>query len=1055
MKLRFRPSVCLTAFFLLFASAVDAQITSGIISGLVTDESGAVLPGATVVVRDVETGISQTLVTDDAGRYVVSQLALGRYEVQAELVGFRKVVRSGITLTVGREAVVNIALSVGEISEKVVVSGEAPLVETTTTAIGGLVDDRKIRDLPLNGRNFAQLALLQTGVTFFAYGRESSSALNGTGLKFSVNGSRPNSNNFMLDGMNMADTGNSTPGSATGQNLGVEAIREFSVLTNTYSAAFGRNSGGVINIVSQSGTNAWHGSVFEFLRNSALDAKNFFDRLDLEIPHFIRNQFGFAGGGPIRTDKTFIFGNYEGLRERLGLSSVANVPNELARRGLIPDPVTKQLTDVGLNPKAAPYLNMYPLPNGRDFGDGRGEFLSGPIKRSNEDYLMLRADHQFSPSDSMFARYNFDNGSVYTPNSVRLFADTVSSRTQLFTLQEKRILSPTAVNTASFGFNRAFLNVESEPLTAEGKDPSLSFIPGRRFGLLSVSSLASLGGGGTPLLSAYNTFQYADDLRWSKGRHNIQVGALVSRMQNNIAIYALVGSWGFYSLNGLTELVQGRATSFVAQPATVVDPTSGQSFATERMRGWRQTNMGFYFQDDVRLRSNLSLNLGLRNESMTTVSEINGRQSNLRSPLASVWTLGDPIFNNPGLAWQPRIGLAWDPFGNGKTAVRAGFGVFNDIIIGQNYTLPARTDFPWGQENTVVTPPASSFPNAYALVSGVQAKATADHLYPDLKYPSKLHFNLNIQRELIGNTTVSVAYVGSESYHLFRRFDDNPAVAQYTSDGFKFFPAGSVRRNPNFDYNRATVTDVTGAYHSLQISVNRRFNKGFQFQASYTWSKSLDDTSQQMVSEGAGGYEFAMQFDNRKADRAVSNWNTPRNFVGNFTYQLPFGAEMGGAGRQLVRGWTINGIFTFADGPPFTALTGVNRSRNATLNTAEFVDQLPGRSSNPVLGGPDRYFDPTAFALPALGTFGKVGRNTLRGPGFESVDFAVTKLFSFTEEKGLQFRAELFNILNRPNFGRPTGTVFLSTGAYSGSAGRITYTVNTSRQLQFGLKFVF
>lgn len=1076
---------------LLIPSFIWAQTTNAIISGTVSDETGGVLPGVSVTVINTETGISRDAVTDDSGRYSIAQLALGSYEVRTDLSGFKTTVRSGITVTVGREAVVNITLSVGDISEEVFVSGEAPMVDTTTSAIGGLVDDKKIRDLPLNGRNFAQLALLQTGVAF--YNSESSSAISGSGMKFSVNGGRPNTNNFMMDGMNMADAGNSTPGGATGQSLGVEAIREFSVLTNTYSAAYGRNSGGIINIVTKSGTNNWHGSVYEFHRNSALDAKNFFDRPDEKIPHFIRNQFGFTIGGPIRQDRTFIFFNYEGLREDKGLTYVAVTPNENARLGLLPvvdqdgNP-TGELVDVGLHPEIPRYLDLYPLPNGDDLGDGTGELFSSPNQPTDEDFFTVRLDHQFSSADSMFVRYSFDEGTLLTPDALGAYGEDHFNRTQLITIQEKHIFSPMLINTATGGYNRAFLDFKTSAVSAAAADPALEFIPGRGFGRLTVGQ-SIFNRGALPLLgtvapakSAYNTYQFSDDLRWTKGNHSIQVGVNVSRLQNNVELLGFSNS-GFYIFGGLSQFLQAQATLFFGTPDTNIHPQTGEVISNDRNRGFRQTNYGFYIQDDFKVRPDLTLNLGLRYEGMTTVSEVNGRESNLLDPLDSAWTTGVPIFNNPGRkAFQPRIGMAWDVTGDGKTALRAGVGIFHDILIGVNYIESGGWTFPWSGFTNIFLlfepKPSMSFPQPQEAFPGAFTPI-AIHLNPDVKYPTRMHFNLNIQRELMADTTLTLAYVGSKSTHLTRRFDANPANATFCpcaddpatpgfdestlAPGTKFFPAGSrgptssgPRRNPNFDLNQETATDGNGTYHSFQLALNRRFSSGLQFQASYTLSKAIDDVSQQLGSEGASAPQNTTQFDNRKAGRSFANWDVRNNFSFNFTWDLPFGSGTTGAARQLASGWTINSILTFTDGSPFTVTTGANFSRDATNNSAEYVKQAPGGSNNPVLGEDHtEWFDVTAFVPPELGTYGDVSRNTVRGPGFSSVDFSVVKLFPIREEMRFQFRAEFFNLFNRPNWGRPNSLLFNTSGGRLGSAGRIVDTVNTSRQIQFALKFLF
>jgi hypothetical protein len=650
------------------------------------------------------------------------------------------------------------------------------------------------------------------------------------------------------------------------------------------------------------------------------------------------------------------------------------------------------------------------------------------------------------------------------------------SRTQLITLQEKHIFSPTLINTATVGFNRARLDLATVPLTAEAADPSLEFVPGTGFGRLTVAQSVNVGalpllGVFAPARSAYNTYQYADDLRWIKGNHNIQLGGLVSRMQNNTALLGFGGAGGTYQFNSLQEYIRGEANTFSGHPIGSTDPVSGEFFVNDRNRGWRQVNMGFYIQDDFKVRPNLTLNLGLRHESMTTIGEVNGRMSNRRSPAAEFWTIGDPTFNNPGkLAFQPRIGIAWDPFGDGKTAIRAGTGIFHDIITGVNYVEAGGWGFPWSGSVRLNFPPASSFPNP--LDGTENPRPIAIHMNPDLKFPGKVQFNLNIQREVMPGTMLSVAYVGSKSSHLFRRFDANvanPIICPCADDpgypdfdestlpaGTKFFPSGSVRRNDALDLDHITATDGNGFYHSFQLSLNRRFSSGLQFQASYTHSKAIDDGSQQLGSEGRNAPQNATQYDNRKADRSFSNWDVRNNFSFNFTYELPFGSGLSGAARQLVGGWTINSILTFTSGPPSTANNGADFAKDATFNRSTHVRQVPGRSNNPVIGKDHtQWFDPTAFQPPELGTYGDVSRNTLRSPGFNSIDFSVNKYFPIGEQVGMEFRAEFFNLFNHPNWGRPFANLFNSSGAPLGAAGRITSTVGTSRQIQFALKLIF
>ena len=404
-----------------------AQVTTAAIFGTVKDDSGAVLPGVSVTVRHVDTGKSRSMVTDDEGRYNAPELDLGDYEVQAELSGFQTTVRSGITLTLGREAAVDMVLKVGEISEKIVVQGEASLVETTSATVAGLVDEKKIRDLPLNGRGFTNLALLTEGVVSPQAG---GTQVGAEGQRVSIGGTRTTQTAFMLDGTDLRNQWGGTPGSAAGVVLGVETVREFTVITGTASAEYGGFSGGVVNAVTRSGTNEFHGSLFEFHRNSALDARNFFDA-GSNPPGFVRNQFGFSLGGPIVREKTFFFGNYEGLRDRLTTTNRSTVPNADAHRGILP---AAQGGNIGVAPSVKPYLDTYPLPNGTVFNDGTGELILPNWQPTNQNYTMAKVDHQLGAADSIFVRYTADKGVRSNAGTFNLFRHPVFSFSQYVTI---------------------------------------------------------------------------------------------------------------------------------------------------------------------------------------------------------------------------------------------------------------------------------------------------------------------------------------------------------------------------------------------------------------------------------------------------------------------------------------------------------------------------------------------------------------------------------------------------------------------------------------------
>lgn len=1034
-----------------------AQVTTATISGTVKDETGGVLPGVTLTVKHLDTEIGRTLVTDEGGRYRVPQLALGNYEVQAELPGFRTGVRSGITLAVGQEAVVNFTLNVGEITEKVVVTGEAPLVETTSSAISGLVDDKKIRDLPLNGRSFEQLALLQTGVVpFFRGGR---SVDQGAGTKFSVAGSRTDANNFLLDGTNINDQSNASPGSAAGNLLGVEMLREFRVLTSTYSAEYGRYSGGVISAVTKSGTNEFHGSAFYFHRNDNLDARNFFDLGD--PPEFKRNQFGFTAGGPILKDRTFAFGGYEGLRESLGLSNVANVPNASAHAGFVPDR-TGALRLVGVDPKVKPFLDLYPLPNGPDLGDGTARLFSNPNEPTREDYFTVRIDHKFSESDSFFVRYTFDDGFNSEPTRYPTINVDHVTRSQYVTIEEKRIITPNLLNVFRFGFNRSFGIDNNRPLFEV--PPSLLFVPGQQLGLITFrgTGITAFGGGaGFPRIFGHNVWQGSDDVTLTRGRHSVKAGLLMERVHSNATLSRAFG--GQYFFNTLEDFLGARPTDF-----------EGDIPGTDNVRGWRQSLFGFYVQDDLQARSNLTLNLGLRYEFTTVPTEANGKISNWRNPLTATQpTVGDPWFLGSFKDFGPRIGFSWDPWSDGKTAVRGGFGIFYDHLVAMPLNRAMSRIPPFHLFARLRT---TEFPRIDLTQLRGDPTAIASYALDfKMKDPTKLSYSFNIQREIASHTVLTAAYVGSRSYHLVASNNGNNALPQILPDGRKFFASGLRRRNPNIGQLQFLITpNGNSSYQSFQLSLNRRFSQGLQFQVSYTLSKNVNDADgvlSRTIDLAQGS--VPQDPDDRRADRGLATFDLRNLFTLNYTYDLPFARNLPGATGRLLSGWQVNGITTLSAGTPFTAWISFNRSRNLATGS-QITDRpnlRPGFSNNPVrgvsngcpgipagtpLGGPERYFDPCAFELQEAGFYGNLGRNTLIAPGLVNFDFSLVKNTPLSEDKNIQVRVELFNIFNRANFSRPSVTrLFNQAGGRIGSTGIIDGTLTTSRQVQLALKLVF
>ncbi len=1050
--------------------AALGQAASSVLLGTVSDETGAVLPGVMLKVKNVNTGISNTLITDDSGSYRVPGLIPGEYEIQAELSGFKTEVYTGIKLAVGQQAVINLTLRVGEITEKVVVVGEAPMLEATTSTISGLVDDKKIRDLPLNGRDFFQLTFLQTGVMQATLIGGSNPWGNSSHMKLAVNGMRPTQNNLLIDGTDANDpTYNISPGGASGGALGVEAIREFRIMTNAYSAEFGRNAGSIITTVSQSGTNEFHGSFYEFHRNSALDARNFFDlarearraRGEPEIPSFVRNQFGGTFGGPLKKDRTFFFLNYEGLRERFGQTATATVPNADAHRGILPlpdprDPTRRIPTEVGVDPKIRPYLALYPLPNGPDLGDGTAIWTGSGTRITDENYFMVRIDHKLSDKDNFFARYTFDDSftiPAFISTFVPGFPGRTDRRNQWVTLQEQKIIRPNLLNEFRFGFNRTMYVA-----SAANQHPNLviSLVPGEKtLGTISIAGLNRLGHNTLfPFGGTSNTFQYIDNVSYTRGRHSIKFGADIRRMQMNGGFGEGNGS---YSFDNLRDFLQARPFSFFG----------GLPEAPDTNRSYRQTQYNLFVQDDIKISRNFTLNLGLRYELFTNPTDDTNRLVNIRDPFKDTnVTLGPPLFIYPKDAFQPRFGFAWSPFGNEKTVVRAGFGIFHDQLWmnlwGNTRFLPPFT------KRTVIIGPRFLDPLA-GLAITPPLGGTAMTFRPDVPYA--MQYNLQVQRQILSDTILKVGYVGSRGVHLVSTASVNLRRFELLSDGRIRHIAGAPRINPNFGSVSQVLTNFQSFYNSLQISAERRLSRGLQYQASYTFSRSIDDISGPYSSDFNNDPGTPQNPFDRKGDRGLSSFNVNHALVINYTYDLPFGpgkpfgGGLTGAAGKLIEGWQLSGITTFYTGYPFTIRNGFDRA--LALGNHNRPNLKPGAKER-ILGTVERWFDPSVYELQPIGTYGNVGRNTLIGPGFNNFDFTLTKSIALAEDKSIQFRVEFFNIFNHPNFEPPLNTqdaigtggdgqvVFASPdGRPVGNAGRIFRTVSTSRQLQFGLKFVF
>jgi hypothetical protein len=1015
---------------------------SGVISGKVSDPQGAVPVNASVTLKNLDLGLTRQTSTDAEGYYRVIGLPLGRYEVRAEHAGFAPATHTNVMLTVMQEAVADFTLSVRALTEEVTIKGDGTVINSPPPICPiWIVEDNTIRDLPLNGRDMAQLILLQPGVV---WSRTSvSSANDGRGMRFSVAGSRPAQNLFIFDGTIVNDALNTTPGTAQGLLIGVETIKEFKVLTNSYGAEYGRAAGGIMVAVTKSGTNELHGSAFEFLRNDALDARNFFDR---RKPEFRRNQFGFTLGGPVVRDRTFFFGSFEGLREAKGITRVAVVPDDQARLGRLPgqSPIT-------VDARSQPIIDLFPRANGRVFGDGTAEFVGTTNRTSHDDFFTVRMDHVLSPNDSLSVRYLFDDSDQVLPRNFPEFPNQAVNRRQVATIEERKIFSATLVNEVRFGFNRS-TPAELVPQTSR----SLQLIAGRDLGEITVAGLSEIGTDRTnPKLFTANDFQISDDVSLVHQKHLLKFGGLFERFQYNGD--SETRTRGQLRFRSLADLLRFR-----------VQDLQGAASDSDFVRGYRQSLVGVYVQDDVRFNSRLTVNLGLRYETVTTPKEANDKVANLRNVLDAAVTVGDPLFRHSHKNFAPRVGFAADFLGDGKTAVRGGFGVYHDHPLFHIYRSPIFRTLPFVNRGRLTATSFSSLPVDSSLFRGVDQ--VTETMQFDLQPSYAMQYSLSLQRELTANTIVSLAYTGSRGINLTGNGDINTAVPQLLADGRAFFPAGSRRRNPSFDVIRGTFQGFSSTYHGLNLGVTKRLSRGLRFQTSYTWGKSIDDTpgtGRQAWSNGQG-----RTFDpyHRRLDRSRSNFDIEHSFTANATYDLPFGRSLTGWRGRLVGGWQLNTILFLYSGTAFTPVITGDPDRDATDENTARPDVVSGVSLTPPGGRTvDRWFNPAVFAPPQIGFRGTAGRNILTGPSFRSLDFSIVKNFHLSEQRSIQFRVEAFNLFNRANFDLPSNAedgqqifTFVPASGNTPAAfaptpgvGRIFSTIGDSREIQLGVKLIF
>jgi hypothetical protein len=1095
-----------------------AQVAGGTLAGTISDPSGAGIPQAQITIKNVATGVEHDLTTNENGFYTATNLLPGIYDVTISAKGFNTEVKSGITINVGARQVFDLAMQIGTVSHKVEVTSEAPAIQLASSDISATVNATTVRELPLNGRSWTDLATLQPGVdsiqTQTPFGAGTDRGNRGFGLQLTISGARPQQNNYRLDGVSLNDYANGAPGSVLGGNLGVDAIQEFSVLTSNYSAEYGKTSGGVVNATTRSGTNGFHGSVYEFLRNSALDARNFFEDPTKPKAAFKRNQFGGAVGGPIVKNRTFFFADYEGIRQSKGIANLDSVPSPAATSGLLhfdptagPPPTgctptaTSGQCTVTVAPAVQKYLALYPTTP--DCGADVCKITFSAPQVIKENFVTTRIDHRFSDKDSLFGTYLFDRTPYASPDTFGNVALSTLSSRQIVAAEETHGFTPTFVNAVRFGYNHEYVNNNTsvKELKKAAADTSLGAFAGRDAAVVNVNGLTSMPGGvgGLPTyFYHWDSFQAYDDAFVNKGTHAIKFGFAFERML--LQATALTDPNGIWSFDNLSKFLQAQPTTFAGGVASSLTP-----------RDFRQNIIGGYVQDDWRWKPNLTLNLGLRYEMATVPTEINNKLVNLKNitdplPICGKFVTGfcsstGPLFSNPTLHnFEPRIGFAWDPFRNGKMAVRGGAGLFDVLPLPYQFILLETQAIPFFNYATLTvgdpTLPVPITPLTFPLVPAADITGTTSRssfIDSNSKRNYVTQWNLNIQYQLTPNLAAMVAYVGSRGVHQPFRVDEaNLALPIKTPAGYLWLPNDS-RINTNFGSIRAMFYKGRSYFNALELQLAKRMSHGFQVQGTYTWSKSIDTSSATLAGDAFGNSISSLDYFDTKLTRGLSDFNVARTLVVNGTWDVPTAKSFSGPARWITDGWELGLIFTVSDGVPFTATWGTGGDPANTLSSDNFAfpNRLggPGCSSLTNPGNPNNYIKTQCFAVPTppdssafwqtnciglpqcFNLRGNAGRNIMIGPGITNLDFSVFKnnhIKRISENFNVQFRVEMFNILNHANFSPPetaidgntdifdaTGTSLSPLLGNGGTAGLLVRTTIPERQIQFAIKIIF
>ncbi len=1036
-------------------------MVGGTISGEVVDPAGAAVAQAEVLIRNDETGSERKFTTAESGIFSAPSVAVGNYTVSVSRDGFAPLSRTGIVLTVGQNVQLRLALTLGSVQQSVRVVDTPAVVDTSTLQTQGLVDEQQVKQLPLNGRSFDQLIQLNPASVSYTTQRSGGvgTSNSSVGNMYSVSGRRPQDNLFLLNGIEYTGASliNVTPGGTSGQLLGVDAVREFNVVSDTYGANYGKRTGAQISIITASGGNQLHGSVYEFLRNSALDARNYFDQA--QIPEFQRNDFGAALGGPIRHDKLFGFGNYEGYRQHLGLSAVSFVPDNTSRAA------TAAIV--------RPLLALWPVANGPELLNPNGtpsgiaEAFANPPQHVREDFGTTRVDTNLTANDLLFGVYTVDDSDANTPSQNPYSTIYERLREQVLSAQEQHIFSPNLLNTFRFGYSRA-----AYYFTGQAPDSVPGWVAGAPVGAVVIAGSTASNGASQITLAGANTgsnnqavrnlFTVDDHVFWTRGRHQLEVGVWLQRLQSNDNLAQ--NQYGQASFSTLSSFLKGSVATFTVVPA----PTA---------LGWRSLFGAGFIEDAWKATPRLELRAGFRFESSNGWNEAHNRASNYGFTNGVINT--NPSIGGSALAQnratfmpEPRIGVAYDLFGNGKTALRASFGVHRALLDTLDYRLDQTAPF-----NSTLSFSNTTVDKLSDLATGTSkgsGQISPSNVQPDIATPTVLSWTFKIEQQIAPSTSLTIGYVGSHGYHQILSEDQNtpptvvcPATPCPASlaPGTVFY-ASSTKANPNVANTTSWVSQGISNYNGLEVDVRRQLSHGLQLRGVYTFASNLDDGSAWNTSVSANTPAFVMYPGNPGLDYGPAATNIRHAAAINGTWELPFkdGLLANPLAKEALGGWSVSGIATLQSGFPLSPQLGYNPTGNGDTRNPVRPNLAPGFHGPLYAKTVAQWFNPAAFTAPEAGTFGNVGRDTLTGPGLSELDLALVKNTAIHERIHAQFRAEFFNVLNHSNFTTPNPVVFSSGPtpktptaevAPSPTAGVLSATATTSRQIQFGLKILF